>query len=248
MSPAATSNVTQLWMVDSSYSTSKSPIRADDHPKLRQFFKPLQSKYWEFVNINKLGKHSYKYERDDLIQNLQRFRFVCPKRGLPIQTALAASIKLETTFALEVATGSEADTPPSSRQRELQLAGSGSSDFDTVETEQQERVFVQQQAIDLLETTLVDALDVDGSARTAFNQAELIECQYHYETVDMVEDYSPVFRENYGLSPDDHPRCWELIKQMRTGNTAIRVDNWWSIMSDHFNETLSADASGSGFF
>ncbi|KAG7388161.1 hypothetical protein PHYPSEUDO_012963 [Phytophthora pseudosyringae] len=272
VSPTATSNVTQLWMVDSSYPTSKAAIRAEDHPKLSPFFKPLPSKYWEFVNINKLGKNSYQYNRDDLIQNVQRYGFACPKRGTPLPTALSstttatptrtslvARTPLEATTELETATSSAVDTsegatnldvatPNTIRklrqvQHERQLAESGSTETDTFETEQQERAFVQEQAIDLLEATLVDALGVDGTAKTAFTQAELIECQYHYETVGIVEDYTSAFRENYGLSPYDHPRCWELIQQMQTGRTEILVDNWHDIMEEHFN--LSANASGS---
>ncbi|KAG3032749.1 hypothetical protein PC121_g1508 [Phytophthora cactorum] len=252
VSPTATSNVTQLWMVDSVYPTSKTPIRAEDHPKLSQFFKPLPPKYWQFVNINKLGKNSYQYDRDDLIQNIQRYGFVCPKRGAPITTALASTMALMETATLEAAGGeegsnSEAEAPSISRKlSQMQATGSGSTETDPFESEQQERAYVQEQAIDLLETTLVDALEVDGTAKTAFSQAELIECQYHYETMDGVEDYSPVFRQNYGLSPYDHPRCWELIQQMQTGSTEIRVDNWRDIMDDHFNATsFNGSASGS---
>ncbi|ETO70710.1 hypothetical protein, variant [Phytophthora nicotianae P1976] len=242
VSPTAISNVTQLWMVDSSYPTSKTPIRAEDHPALSQFFKPLPSKYWQYVNINKLGKNSYQYDRDDLILNMQSYGFVCPKRGAPITTVLASTMALMETanteeISVEVGSNSETEGPGISRELHQMQTNS-------FEMEQQERVYVQEQAIDLLETTLVDALDVDGTAKTAFTQAELIECQYHYDTVGGVEDYSSVFRSNYGLSPYDHPRCWELVRQMQTGNIEIRVDNWRSIMDDHFNSS-SIDGSSS---
>ncbi|OWZ22508.1 hypothetical protein PHMEG_0002795 [Phytophthora megakarya] len=232
MSPTVTSNVTQLWMVDSSYPTSKNAILAEEHPKLSQFFKPLPSKYWQFVNINKLGKNSYQYSRDDLIQNMQRYGFACPKRGTSLQTAL-----------LSVNTATAKSASRQQDPRELQLAEFGSDENDT---EQHGRATVQDQAIDLLESTLVETLGVDGTAKTAFSQAELIECQYHYEAVGIVEDYSTAFRENYGLSLKDHPRCWELIKQMQTGSTEIQVDNWRGILSEHFNTTPSLDSRTPG--
>jgi hypothetical protein len=267
--PTATSNVTQLWMVEPSYPVSKGAIRAEVHPKLSRFFKPLPTKYWEFVNIHKLGAMSYEYQRDDLIQNLQRYGFVCPTRGVPIQTALASTgpaatnlaaraastptTDLEATLNLEAATDVEtspvleAETESSARTLqwsqpqpvELEATSSG-PDGVTFESGQQERELVQLQTIELLETTLVDALDVDGTSKTAFNQAELIECQYHLESVGRVEDYSPFFRESYALGPNDHPRCWTLVQQMRTGESEILVGNWRDIVADHYNETSGA--------
>ncbi|KAL3669442.1 hypothetical protein V7S43_005836 [Phytophthora oleae] len=253
VSPKATSNVTQLWMVDGSYPSSKAAIRAEDHPKLSRFFKPLPSKYWEFVNINKLGTNSYQYNRDDLIQNMQRYGFTCPKRGTSLPTALSstaiatARINMEDTPAEGSVSSSGADISGLDVARDLQELQSHRQLTETYGTEQEERAYVQEQAIDLLETTLAEALDVDGTARTAFTQAELIECQYHYETVGIVEDYSSVFRLNYGISPYEHLRCWELVKQMQTGDTEILVDNWRDIIADHFNSSTNnfTDASTS---
>ncbi|GMF18620.1 unnamed protein product [Phytophthora lilii] len=255
VSPTATSNVTQLWMVNESYSTSKRAIRAEGHPKLNPFFKSLPTKYWEFVNINKLGAMSYEYQRDDLIQNLQRYGFVCPKRGVPIRTALSsantATINLETkssetAFESEVTTNLEAKSIFETASEFMtsllsrggpQVVGLSSTEVDTYVSEQQGREQVQEQTISLLETTLLDALNIDGSTRTAFNQAELIECEYHLESTGEVEDYTPFFRENYGLGPNEHPRCWNLIHQLRAGLSEIRVDNWRDIIDDHFNKT-----------
>ncbi|KAG1708073.1 hypothetical protein DVH05_024758 [Phytophthora capsici] len=251
VSPKAISNVTQLWMVDSSYPTSKAAIRVEDHPKLSRFFKPLPSKYWEFANINKLGANSYKYDRDDLIQNMQRYGFTCPKRGTSLPMALSTTTAATATIRMEDAPA--VDSPESSSgvgldvARDLQEFQPYRQLAETFETEQEVRTYVQEQAIDLLETTLAEALDVDGTARTAFTQAELIECQYHYETVGMVEDYSSLFRVNYGIKPYEHPRCWELVKQMQSGDAEILVDNWRDIFDDHFNNSTnnSTDSSTS---
>ncbi|GMF35482.1 unnamed protein product [Phytophthora fragariaefolia] len=238
VSPTATSNVLQQWMLDTSYPTSTTAIRAEDHPRLGQFFQPLPSKYWEFVNINQLGQFSYQYQRNDLIRNMQSNGFVCPKRTTPIQADVLFGAVEETTMLDAVtpaATSTAVDTEMPSVLRR-QLAESGSFDTETFELDQQERGYIQQQAIDLLETTLNATLTIDGTAATAFSQAELIECQYYNDNIAPVKDYSPVFRRNYGLSPNDHTRCWQLIHLIQTGKAEIGIDNWRDIMDDHFNE------------
>ncbi|KAE9040079.1 hypothetical protein PR001_g7236 [Phytophthora rubi] len=235
VTPTAKSSVLQQWMLDTTYPSSTTAIRAEDHPKLGQFFKPLPSKYWEFVNINQLGQFSYQYQRDDLIRNMQSNGFVCPKRTTPIQASLAFG-------AVEATTTLDAANSDTSTVRKL--AESGSTEADTFESEQQEREYIQQQAIDLLDTTLNATLAVDGTVQTAFTQAELIECQYYNDNITEVEDYSPVFRMNYGLGPNDHARCWQLIHLMETGKAEIQVDDWRDIMSDHFDNSTTG-SSGS---
>ncbi|KAG6616836.1 uncharacterized protein IUM83_04821 [Phytophthora cinnamomi] len=241
VSPTATSSVLQQWMVDTTYPSSTTAIRAEDHPKLGQFFKPLPSKYWEFVNINQLGQFSYQYQRDDLIRNMQSNGFVCPKRTTPIQADFVFGA-VETTTTLDAATTSTEDTATPSAVRKL--AESGSTEADTLAPEQ-ERAYIQQQAIDLLETTLNATLAVDGTPATAFSQAELIECQYYNDNIAPVEDYSPVFRRNYGLSRNDHTRCWQLIHLMQTGKAEILIENWRDIMSEHFANNNSGSSSSS---
>lgn len=221
-------------MVDTTYPTSTTAIRAEDHPQLGQFFTPLPSKYWEYVNINQLGQFSYQYQRNDLITNMVNNGFVCPKRTTPIQASLSFGA-VEATTTLDATT---TETPSTARK----LAESGSMETETFESEQEEREYIEQQATDLLETTLNATIKVDGTAKTAFTQAELIECQYYNDNIAEVEDYSPVFRMNYGLGPNDHTRCWQLLHMMQTGKAEIRVDNWRDIMSEHFDGSSSSES------
>lgn len=214
--PTETSLVKQLWMLNESYAASRSPIRVEDHPKLGQFFKPLPTKYWEFVNSNQLGQYSYKYQRDDIFKNITSYPSACPKLATSTTTATQTGISPGTVAPATLRSSGlgypkRLDNRVGRRYRNIKQLSSLCW-FGGVETSSIDSDDAQELAIDFVGAVVNATLHAGGTEKMAFNQAELMECQYYNDNIADVEDYTPVFRNNFGLSPDDHPRCWDFTQ------------------------------------
>lgn len=75
--PTVMNNVTQYWNV-----AGYTRTRAEDHPLLSQFFAPLPTQYWNYVDGADMGNNSYTYEPDDLMSMLTASGLSCPQNKI----------------------------------------------------------------------------------------------------------------------------------------------------------------------
>lgn len=70
--PQSTSEFQMRW------SAASTPV--DSHETLQSFFSTIPRRYIDLIDIHTLGQHSYTYEYDSLMNQLQASRFTCASR------------------------------------------------------------------------------------------------------------------------------------------------------------------------
>ncbi|GLD99750.1 hypothetical protein PINS_up008478 [Pythium insidiosum] len=109
--PTIASNFTQLWSL--SVPNAKGPPIPVEQSALAPFFSCLPSEYWQFVTIKDLGVHSYDYQKDDLMTNLEANGFTCPRQqsanGAPTPTP--TNVRSATPTSTPTPTPTQSPTP-----------------------------------------------------------------------------------------------------------------------------------------
>ncbi|KAJ0402635.1 hypothetical protein ATCC90586_010874 [Pythium insidiosum] len=226
--PTVTSNFTQLWAVANAKTP---PVPADAQPSLAPFFSTLPTEYWQFVTIKDLGNHSYDYQKDDLMTNLEANGYTPTPPPAPAPDQPPAP-----------------PVEPPADDSQMMPATSGfsiSSGGPAWERLQRERHEVQRNAIQYLRAAIDGALAVDGSVATAFEQVELMECLFHHESLGGVDDYSDFFRDNFPVAPHAHTRCFHLLEALRLGDVTLLVTDWRQYYRNYFSIRAITSSSSS---
>lgn len=63
----------------------------------------------------------------------------------------------------------------------------------------------------------------------AEDQMEMITCMHKHECLGEAQDYTSLFRKNFNVQ--GHPRCFTLIKALKSGDKVIGVPHWRKITS-----------------
>ncbi|OQR97033.1 hypothetical protein THRCLA_07107 [Thraustotheca clavata] len=74
--PRQTSNITHRLPL--SYANQSTIVDAANHPIIGQFFSPLPTAYFQYVDTNDLGAYSYNYDRNLMVSSLLTNGFICP--------------------------------------------------------------------------------------------------------------------------------------------------------------------------
>ncbi|KAG7392350.1 hypothetical protein PHYPSEUDO_000758 [Phytophthora pseudosyringae] len=178
----------------------------DPNNILYPFFKDLPYKYADYVDAKDLGNYSYAYGISGGLANMYQN---CDDSNTLGAVSLLANENQGA--ALTSALPKKAKDPP------LPTISDGTDDDDSVKLWQ----------IALFETAQVLGFD-DWAAS---EQMEMITCVHHGECIGSIDDYSALFRANFGVK--GHTRCFSIMQDLADGTRIIGIPGWREI-TDRF--------------
>ncbi|GMF58567.1 unnamed protein product [Phytophthora fragariaefolia] len=165
---------------------------------LYPFFKDLPYKYRHYVDAKDLGNYSYTYAMSGGLASMYQY---CSKSNT---IATASSLLADETQYNTRGGGSEHLCP---------IVEPGTADDN----------LVRRWNIALFESARI----VGYTETAAREQMELVACQYQDDCLGGVQDYTDLFRTNFGV--DGHPRCYTLIQYLNSGDLVIGIPKWKEI-------------------
>ncbi|KAG7383037.1 hypothetical protein PHYPSEUDO_004085 [Phytophthora pseudosyringae] len=179
----------------------------DANNMLYPFFKDLPYTYGDYIDAKDLGSYSYTYEIGgglaNMYQNCSASNALTTSAGA--SAALLASGKQGTVVKNAVLKRGKEPLSP------------------TIAESTEEDDATRRWSIALFETAKMFGLE-DWAAR---EQVETITCLHHAECIGPVEDYSYLYRENFGI--EGHTRCFSIIGDLVAGTRVIAVPRWREI-------------------
>ncbi|KAG6957517.1 hypothetical protein JG688_00010938 [Phytophthora aleatoria] len=164
---------------------------------LYPFFKDLPNKYADFVDAKDLGNYSYTYNISGGLANMYEN---CNDSNTLSAVSLLADEK-------QGAALKKTKTPL------LPTISDGTEDDDSVK---------------LCNIALFETAQILGyNDWAASEQMEMIACAHHGECIGPVDDYSDLFRANFGVK--DHTRCFSIMQDLVAGTRIIGIPTWREI-------------------
>ncbi|KAG6951741.1 hypothetical protein JG687_00013428 [Phytophthora cactorum] len=164
---------------------------------LYPFFKDLPNKYADFVDAKDLGNYSYTYNISGGLANMYEN---CNDSNTLSAVSLLADEK-------QGAALKKTKTPL------LPTISDGTEDDDSVK---------------LCNIALFETAQILGyNDWAASEQMEMIACAHHGECIGPVDDYSDLFRANFGVK--GHTRCFSIMQDLVAGTRIIGIPTWREI-------------------
>ncbi|TMW61200.1 hypothetical protein Poli38472_013663 [Pythium oligandrum] len=174
-------------------------VRTAPNNALYPFFKDLPATFGEYVDAKDLGPYSYSYQFSGELSNMY------------------SNCKDATEVKAAMFMGDDEDPKPNNDEAgvdRLKTVTLGPTEAD---------LKTRHWAIAMYESARINGFTEDG----ARDQMELILCVHKDECLGGVEDYTDLFRKNFGV--EGHPRCFTLLKLLRQGEKIIGIPRWREI-------------------
>ncbi|ETP53430.1 hypothetical protein F442_01661 [Phytophthora nicotianae P10297] len=169
----------------------------DPNNILYPFFKDLPYKYSDYVDAKDLGNYSYTYNISGGLANMYEN---CNDSNTLTAVSLLADEKL-------------AATAKKTKNPLLPTISDGTEDDDSVK---------------LCNIALLETAQILGYNEKAANeQMEMIACAHHGECIGPIDDYSDLFRANFGVK--GHTRCFSIMEDLVAGRRIIGIPTWREI-------------------
>ncbi|RLN31358.1 hypothetical protein BBJ28_00016802 [Nothophytophthora sp. Chile5] len=168
---------------------------------LYPFFKDLPTTYSAYVDAKDLGNYSYTYEFSGGLANMY-------------QNCQASNTISSATLLADDQQMGDANYPDNGNKRSREplrpTVDAGTTHDDVM------RLWT----IALFESARIVGYE-EWAAR---EQMEMIACQHHTDCLGDVEDYSDIYRTNFGI--EGHLRCYSIVQDLASGARVIGIPNW----------------------
>ncbi|POM63646.1 Hypothetical protein PHPALM_20921 [Phytophthora palmivora] len=171
---------------------------------LYPFFKDLPHTYGDYIDAKDLGSYSYTYEIGGGLATMYQNCSASNKLSAGSSTLLANEKQGTVVKNAVLQRGKEPLCP-------------------TITNSTNEDGAIRRWNIAMFETAKLLGFD-DWAAR---EQVEMITCQHHAECIGPVEDYSFLYRKNFGI--EGHTRCFSIIGDLVEGIRIIGIPRWRKI-------------------
>ncbi|RLN67774.1 hypothetical protein BBJ28_00001068 [Nothophytophthora sp. Chile5] len=173
---------------------------------LYPFFKDLPTAYADYVDAKDLGNYSYTYEFSGGLANM--YQNCIASNTISSATLLADGQQMSNANYL-------GNGGKRSREPLRPTVDAGTTHDDTMR---------------LWNIALFESARIVGYEEwAAREQMEMITCQHHADCLGGVEDYSDIYRANFGI--EGHPRCYSIVQDLASGKRMIGIPNWKAITS-----------------
>lgn len=175
----------------------------DPQNTLYPFFKDLPYKYSDYVDAKDLGSYSYTYNISGGLANMYQN---CKDSNTLSAVSLLADDKQAVTATSIQKKGKDPLLP---------TIADGTDDDDSVR---------------LWHIALFETAQIVGYNDWAANdQMEMIACMHHSECIGPIDDYTDLFRANFGVK--GHTRCFSIVQDLEAGTRVIGIPMWREITS-----------------
>ncbi|OWZ22697.1 hypothetical protein PHMEG_0002549 [Phytophthora megakarya] len=184
---------------------SKTYVNAWQDPNniLYPFFKDLPYTYGDYIDAKDLGSYSYTYEISGGLANM--YQNCSASNTLSSSSTLLADEQQGTVVKNAVL--------PRRKNPLIPTIVDGTDEDDATRR---------------WNTVLFEIAKVLGFEDwAAHEQVETITCLHHAECIGPVEDYTYLYRENFGI--EGHTRCFSIIGDLVAGNRIISIPKWRKI-------------------
>ncbi|GLE08925.1 hypothetical protein PINS_up020400 [Pythium insidiosum] len=176
------------------------------------FFADMGTKYSDFANAEALGKHSYTYQLDAYLKNLLEAHNVrCPSYIFAAAKPPRARELVESTTTTTTTTTTNATTNPSTSTTGVNATSPAAT---AVANEVTSTLAACGEEIARAhpEMSFAARIEQEGVLKCL-----VIRAKNH----GVVEDYSPIFRQQFMLSPADKPYCLGLLERVDRGELPV---------------------------
>ncbi|POM58593.1 Hypothetical protein PHPALM_36736 [Phytophthora palmivora] len=170
----------------------------DPNNILYPFFKDLPYKYADYVDAKDLGNYSYTYNISGGLANMYQ-------NCIDSNTLSAVSLLADEK--------EEADLTSARKKAKDPL-------LPTISDGTEEDNSVKHWQVALFETAQI----IGYTEWAANDQVEMITCAHHAECIGSVDDYSDLFRANFGIR--GHTRCFSIMQDLEAGTRVIGIPMW----------------------
>jgi tyrosinase len=202
------SSTDTIAMRVTSANNSKVYVNAWEDPNnmLYPFFRDLPHTYGDYIDAKDLGSYSYTYEISGGLANMYA-NCVNSNTLDAVSASTALLTNEEQGTVVKNAVLKRGDKPLCPKFAD------GTDEDDAME----------RWTVALFESARIIGLE-DWAAR---QQVEMISCLHHCECIGPVEDYTYLYRANFGIQ--GHTRCFSIIDDLVNGTRVIAIPKWRDI-------------------